>query len=75
MNWQDALTIIIPLAALMGWIYSRIDKKFDIMDKRFDSLDSDIKDLSKDIQSLNSRISRIEGQLNVPYHWEPKVKE
>lgn len=38
-NWQDILTIIVPLAALMGWIYSRIDRKFEGTEKRFDALE------------------------------------
>lgn len=69
MNWQDILTILVPTFAFMGWIYHRIDKKFD---RVFEEL----KDIRKDIQNLESRVSRIEGQLmGPPKYWEPKVIE
>lgn len=67
MNWQEILTIIIPIIGFLGWIYGRLDK-------RFERLENQINDVRKDIQSLDSRVSRIEGQLS-PYHWEPKIKQ
>lgn len=67
MNWQDILAIVVPIVTLLGWIYHRIDKKFD-------SIMNELREMRKDIQSLDSRISRIEGQLNPPVHFEPKIK-
>lgn len=73
MNWQEILTIVIPIIAFMGWIYSR-EVKLDI-----NKLKGDIKDLRKDVQAVESRVSHIEGQLlrMNPYEhrWYPHVKE
>jgi len=69
MNWQEILTILIPMFAFLGWIYSRIDKKFE-------KIEHTINDLRKDVQAIESRVARIEGQL-VPHRWdwEPKIVE
>ena len=37
MHWQEILTILIPLFAFLGWIYNRIDKKFERVDKKFEN--------------------------------------
>lgn len=66
MNIQEILTILVPTLALLGWVYSRIDK-------RFDSIMNELKEMRKDIQSLDTRVSRIEGFLAGPTHWEPKI--
>ena len=66
MDWQNALLIVIPLASFLGWIYRRIDKKFEVMML-------EIKELRKDVQSLDTRVSRIEGFLAGPTHWEPRI--
>lgn len=83
MNWQEILTLLIPIFALMGWTYKRIDKRFESADKRFESIDKrfdklfdELKEMRKEIQSLDSRIARIEGHLTgMGYHWESKVVE
>jgi hypothetical protein len=36
---QSILSIVLPLGALMGWMWNRLDKKFDSIDKRFESMD------------------------------------
>lgn len=91
MNWQDILTILLPLLVLMSWVYNRIEKKSDErqkqiekraderqkeIEKRFDDLKTEISGLRSATQSLDSRVSRIEGHLTgMHYHWEPKVIE
>jgi predicted nucleic acid-binding Zn-ribbon protein len=77
----NAATVIVPMVAFLGWIYSRIDKKFEKIDQKFEKIDqrferleNQINDVRRDIQSIDSRVSRIEGQLS-PYHWEPKIKQ
>jgi hypothetical protein len=72
MNWQEVLTILVPILGMMAWVYNRIEKKFDT---GFTELKAEIKDLRKDIQSIDSRVSRIEGHLIGMHHWEPKVIE
>jgi hypothetical protein len=74
MNWQEILTIILPLIAFMGWVYTRIDKKFEAIDKRFDGVFTELKEMRKDLQSLDTRVARIEGQLNRPPYWEPELR-
>ena len=66
MNWQEILTILVPLFAFLGWIYNRIDKKID-------RVEISLKDLNEKVHGLDTRISRIEGQLNLVHYCEPKV--
>lgn len=74
MNWQDILTIIVPLGAFMGWIYSRVDRKFDAVDKRFDAVDRkfeekfdgihhELQEVKSSLAQIDSRLSRLEGRL------------
>ena len=78
MEWTEVLSISVPILALMGWVYNRIEKKADERHKdiKYDmkEIKGDIKELKISIQNLDSRVSRIEGQL-MPSPWEPKVKE
>lgn len=69
MNWQDILTIIVPLGAFLGWIYSRIDKRFEEicfrtdkrfdefssrMDKKFEENKNDIKEIKDDLKDIRA---------------------
>lgn len=83
MNWQEILTILIPLFGLMGWIYNRIEKKsierhLEVKEE-MKGIKEEMKDVKNGLQSLDSRVSRIEGHLTGMYHfehrWEPKVIE
>lgn len=56
MNWELILQTVVPMGALMAWIYSRLDKRFDKIDQRFDKVDAQLND-------LNTRLSRIEGSM------------
>ena len=47
MDWQSISAIVVPLAGLGAWIYSRLDK-------RFDTIESDIKE-------LRTSLNRMEG--------------
>jgi len=60
-NWQEILTIIIPLAAFMGWIYNRIDKKFESVDKRFEQV---TKQFERQFERVENRLDRIENRLD-----------
>lgn len=88
-DWQNILTIVVPLGAFLGWIYNRLDKKFDKIDKRFDKVDERFEKVDQrfenvdkrfdkvdeKLQILDSRVSRIEGQLTPTQvrYWEPKI--
>ncbi len=63
LNWQDLLSIIVPLGALIGWMWSRLDKKFDKIDKNFEKIDEKLGKMDTNIQGLDRRISHIEGYL------------
>lgn len=80
MTWQMFFEIIGVLAIIGGmfkWIWSRIDKKFDVMEKRFESIDKrfelvfqrfDLVDQKFDkvfsvLNQQGQRLSRIEGYL------------
>lgn len=36
-NLSEILAIIAPLAALIAWVYSRLDKRFDRIEQKFDN--------------------------------------
>jgi hypothetical protein len=63
LNWQDLLAIIVPLGALIGWMWTRLDKKFDKIDKNFEKIDEKLEKMDTNIQGLDRRISHIEGYL------------
>ena len=77
MNWQEILIILVPMLGFMGWVYGRIDKKFDKMeqqiDQRFEKVDQRFDKIEEKISRLDSRVARIEGHLVGMHHWEPKV--
>lgn len=67
MEWKEILTIMVPLFAFMGWVYHRIDKRFDRIDHQFDRI-------NEKIQNLDSRVARIEGHLFGGPRYEPKLE-
>ena len=64
MNWQDILSIVVPLGGLMAWIYSRLDKRFDAIDKRFEKNDERFNGIDKELSQLNTRVAVIESKLS-----------
>jgi len=80
MDWIQILAIVVPIVAFLGWMYNRIDKKFDRIDERFEKMDSSLKEEFKSINAtlsqLKDRVLIIEVQMRSgPYHWEPKIVE
>lgn len=65
MNWQEILVILVPILGLMGWVYSRIDKKLD-------ELKDEIKEVKKDISSIKDRLTRLEGRFDERGYWESR---
>lgn len=74
MDWQivirEIFTYLIPMGALFGWLWNRLDKKFEKIDQRFDKIDEkfemifkELKEIRGDIKILDQRVSRIEGYL------------
>jgi hypothetical protein len=69
MNWNDFVTIILPLAAFIGagfaWIYNRLDKKFDKIDKKLDELSVKIdKTEAKLTAKIDSKLEPIIHSIN-----------
>ena len=73
LNWQLILTIVgsilIPIAAAIGWMISHFDKKID--DVRT-GLHSDINNIREDIKRLDCRLSRMEGRYEERGYWESR---
>ena len=65
MNWSEILTILVPLAAFLGWIYNQ-------MNRRFDSLEKDLDKMGTDITSIKDRLSRLEGRFDERGYWEAR---
>ena len=66
MHWQDILAIVVPLMALMGWMYSRIDKKFELVFK-------ELKSIREDLYKLDMRLSRLEAKFEERGYWESRL--
>lgn len=90
MNLPEVLAIIIPLIAMMGWVYSRIEKKLEYthselkielnrVEKKLEyshsELKIELKEIKADISAIKDRVSRIEGQLSPRPEFTPKVLE
>lgn len=62
MNWQEILTILLPLLALMSWVYNRIEKKaderFNLLQKKIDDLRSELK------EDINNLKGELKGEIN-----------
>ena len=76
MNWQEVLTILVPIIAYMGWVYARIEKKADIRqatsEKRFDALEKRFDKVDEKLQSLDTRLTRLEGRFDERGYWESR---
>ncbi len=83
MTIQDILSIVIPIFGLLGWIYSRIDKKFDQVEKRFQHMDvrneqlvqkmtEEFSEMKKILHSLDIRLTRLEGRFEERGYWESR---
>ena len=77
MHWQDILTILVPLLALMGWCYNRIEKKaderFNKSEERFKMIMDELKSTRKDLQSIDMRLSRLEAKFEERGYWESRL--
>lgn len=74
---SGSLLMILKISFGSGKIVGKIDSlmsRVDSIENKLDSIQQDINELKRDVRSLDSRVSRIEGQMNPPYHWEPKVR-
>ena len=58
MDWQSIIVILVPSISFMGWIYSRLDKKFEKLEK---SLTEKITDV--DVK-LTDKIDRVDAKLS-----------
>lgn len=76
MNWQDILSIIVPLGALIAWLHRDLKSQIAKVEVRIEKVETRMEKLEEKVNSLDSRIARIEGQLmHFEPRWEPKIKE
>lgn len=68
MDWQLILSIVIPLGAFMGWVYGRLDRKFD-------GITQEVKEMKTALTTLDSRLAKIEGKLEEREFQEWKQKK
>lgn len=65
MNWQEILTILVPILGMLAWVYNRMDKRFDSVDRELDLTRSDI-------HNLDMRLSKLEGRFEERGYWEAR---
>ena len=65
MDWQSIAIILVPILSVLGWIWSRIDRRFDKIDLKFEKIESEIKDvktsLESEIKEIRTSLNRMEG--------------
>ncbi len=86
MNWQDILTLLVPILGFMGWVYNRIEKKleknmqqidarFSKVDERFNKVDERFDRIEEKLQSLDNRLTRLEGRFDERGYWEARSRD
>ena len=63
MDWNIILQVTLPIAALVAWGWSRLDKRFDNIDKRFDNISTELKDIGKDITDLKVQVGKLDTRV------------
>ena len=74
MNWQDVLTLLIPLLGLMSYLYNRIEKKaedrqkqthqeFDKVHQKFEKVYQEFDKVYQEIKDVKKDTSRINERL------------
>ena len=69
MNWQEILTILIPLFGLMAWVYNRIDKKFEALST---DVKHEFKSVKDALHQIDMRLTRLEGRFDERGYWESR---
>lgn len=79
MNWQEILTIMVPILGMLGWVYNRVDKRFDKIDQRFEKVDQRFEKINQrfekveeKLDSMNMRLTRLEGRFEERGYWESR---
>ena len=72
MNWQEILVILTPILSLLGWVYARIDKRFEHIDTKFDKVYGEFGEIKKTLHSLEMRLTRLEGRFDERGYWESR---
>ena len=76
MNWQDVLTLLIPLLGLMSYLYNRIEKKAEDRQRQvqqdMDKIYQEVRDIKKDTSRINERLTRLEGRFDERGYWESR---
>lgn len=76
MNWEEILTILIPILGFMGWVYSRIEKKIEAgnlaIKAEVKEIKEELKEIKKEISSVKDRLTRLEGRFDERGYWESR---
>lgn len=71
MNYAEILTILIPMMTFLGWVYLRIDKKFEKIDEKFEKMeqkfekiDEKFEKIDEKFDQLNTKIDSVENSLS-----------
>lgn len=58
---QINLGNLIVMGAMMWFMYSRLDRKFDAVDKKFDAIGHRLDKMQETITDIDRRLCRLEG--------------
>jgi hypothetical protein len=73
MDWKDILTILLPLLAMLGWVYKKIEIKVDKIHDRFDKIELRFIKVDEKLDSMNMRLMRLEGRFEERGYWESRI--
>lgn len=59
MDWQLIISILAPMGAMLGWVYSRIDRRFEQVDKRFEQVDKRFDKIDERFEKVDERFEKV----------------
>jgi hypothetical protein len=65
MNWELILQVTAPIFLVMGYVWNKIDKRFDALDKRMERTENCL-------VAIDRRLSHLEGRFEERGYWESR---